>query len=155
MVYGSRDVIFDEENFPFTKLNSNVGAPLRSEITLLHPTLFHYDCGDITTHGHISDNPLPVNVFYEMTGENLGEDCGQNSSAQENIGTSPGSHSKWNQLRSQCLRLLNRKTQPPHGKSTSANHLPSTHRACAIPPLHVQQLHAVSGRQGGQDLCAR
>lgn len=38
-VYISRDVVFDEEVFPFTKLHSNVGARLRAEILLLPPSL--------------------------------------------------------------------------------------------------------------------
>jgi hypothetical protein len=40
-VYVSRDVIFDEGIFPFSKLHPNAGARFRSEISLLHPTLFH------------------------------------------------------------------------------------------------------------------
>jgi hypothetical protein len=39
-IYISRDVIFDEQVFPFADLHSNVGARLRSEIELLPPTLF-------------------------------------------------------------------------------------------------------------------
>jgi hypothetical protein len=39
IIYVSCDVIFDEEGFPFSELNSNAGARLRSEIALLHPTL--------------------------------------------------------------------------------------------------------------------
>jgi hypothetical protein len=34
-VYVSRNVIFDEQVFPFTELHSNVGAHLRAEISLL------------------------------------------------------------------------------------------------------------------------
>ena len=34
-VYISRDVIFDENIFPFTKLHSNAGALLRSEVLLV------------------------------------------------------------------------------------------------------------------------
>jgi hypothetical protein len=38
-IYISRDVIFDEEVFPFSNLHPNAGARLRSEIALLHQTL--------------------------------------------------------------------------------------------------------------------
>jgi hypothetical protein len=38
-IYISRDVIFDEEVFPFSNLHPNAGAHLRSEIALLHQTL--------------------------------------------------------------------------------------------------------------------
>lgn len=39
-VYVSRDVVFDETNFPFASLHANAGARLRSEISLLPPNLF-------------------------------------------------------------------------------------------------------------------
>jgi hypothetical protein len=38
-IYISRDVIFDEEVFPFSNLHPNAGAHLRFEIALLHQTL--------------------------------------------------------------------------------------------------------------------
>jgi hypothetical protein len=66
-VYISRDVTFDEEVFPFFKLNHNAGARLRSDVVLLHPTLFRHDCGDITIHDHITDNPLDTNNVLEVT----------------------------------------------------------------------------------------
>ncbi|WVZ90565.1 hypothetical protein U9M48_036856 [Paspalum notatum var. saurae] len=40
-VYISRDVIFDEEVFPFSKLHPNAGALLRSEISLLPSSLLN------------------------------------------------------------------------------------------------------------------
>jgi hypothetical protein len=38
-VYISRDVVFDETVFPFSKMDANADARLRTEINLLHPTL--------------------------------------------------------------------------------------------------------------------
>jgi hypothetical protein len=38
-IYISRDVVFDENIFPFSKLHKNAGAKLRSEILLLPPVL--------------------------------------------------------------------------------------------------------------------
>jgi histone deacetylase 1/2 len=38
-IYISRDVVFDEQVFPFADLHLNAGARLRSEIELLSPTL--------------------------------------------------------------------------------------------------------------------
>jgi histone deacetylase 1/2 len=38
-IYISRDVTFDENVFPFSRLHSNAGARLRSEILLLPPFL--------------------------------------------------------------------------------------------------------------------
>jgi hypothetical protein len=72
-VYISRDVTFDEEVFSFSELNPNAGARLRSDVALLHPTLFLHDCGDITIHDHITDNPLDTNNVLEMTREILRE----------------------------------------------------------------------------------
>lgn len=40
-IYISRDVVFDETVFPFSKLHSNAGALLRAEIALL-PTMFRF-----------------------------------------------------------------------------------------------------------------
>jgi hypothetical protein len=40
-VYISRDVIFDETQFPFSKLHPNAGARLRTEISLLPDTLLN------------------------------------------------------------------------------------------------------------------
>jgi hypothetical protein len=41
-LYISRDVVFDEKDFPFPELHANAGARLRSEIELLSPTLFDF-----------------------------------------------------------------------------------------------------------------
>jgi hypothetical protein len=35
--------------------------------------LFRHDCGDITIHDHITDNPLDTNNVLEVTGEILRE----------------------------------------------------------------------------------
>jgi hypothetical protein len=42
----SRDVIFDESVFPFSSLHANVGAQLKAEILLLHPTLCNHHGGE-------------------------------------------------------------------------------------------------------------
>jgi hypothetical protein len=76
-VYISCDVTFDKDVFPFSELNPNVGARLRSDVALLHPTLFRHDCGDITIHDHITDNPLETNNVLELTGEILRENAKQ------------------------------------------------------------------------------
>jgi hypothetical protein len=46
-VYISRDVIFDEEIFPFAKLHPNAGARFCSKINRLYPTLFSIDTGTL------------------------------------------------------------------------------------------------------------
>jgi hypothetical protein len=45
-VYISRDVIFDEEVFPFSKLHPNAGERLRSEILLLPSNLLNPSSGN-------------------------------------------------------------------------------------------------------------
>jgi hypothetical protein len=82
-VYMSRDVTFDEEVFPFSELNPNAGAQLRSDVALFHPTFFRHDCGDITIHDHITDNPLNTNNILEVTGEILRENGEQIGVVQE------------------------------------------------------------------------
>jgi hypothetical protein len=73
-VYISRDVVFDENVFPFASLHSNAGARLRSEILLLPPTLLNPDdsTGRGTTIGddHMLDNPEHTNTFAEENAEN-------------------------------------------------------------------------------------
>jgi hypothetical protein len=45
-IYISRDVVFDEDVFPFSKLHPNAGARLRSEILLLPSNLLNPSFGD-------------------------------------------------------------------------------------------------------------
>jgi hypothetical protein len=59
--------------FLFSELNPNAGARLRSDVALLHPTLYRHDCGDITIYDHITDNPLDTNNVLEVTREILRE----------------------------------------------------------------------------------
>jgi hypothetical protein len=82
-VYISRDVTFDEEVFPFFKLNPNVGARLRSNVALLRPTLFRHDCEDITIHDHITNNLLDTNNVLKVTEEILRENREQIGVVQE------------------------------------------------------------------------
>jgi hypothetical protein len=51
-VYISYDIVFDEHVFPFSTLHPNVGAQLRSEITLLPPSLLPSNAsfGDASLH---------------------------------------------------------------------------------------------------------
>ena len=65
-VYISRDVIFDENIFPFSQLHSNVGARLRSEILLLSPTLLNshiFDKGGEHIGGQLINDP---NLIFFM-----------------------------------------------------------------------------------------
>jgi histone deacetylase 1/2 len=61
-VYISRDVVFDENIFPFAKLNPNAGARFRSELSLLPPELLNSSSsGGAQIHDHVS-NIQPANA---------------------------------------------------------------------------------------------
>jgi hypothetical protein len=54
----SRDVIFDENNFPFSELHPNARAQLRAEILLLHPMLHNsYGTDIVADHRAHGANP--------------------------------------------------------------------------------------------------
>jgi hypothetical protein len=64
-IYISRDVVFYEDLFSFSKLHDNAGARLTSEILLLPPTLLPSNSGDVNngvpvTDFHTSDQPNVV-----------------------------------------------------------------------------------------------
>jgi hypothetical protein len=61
-IYISRDVVFDEQVFPFASLHDNVDARLRSEVALLPPTLvdFSLPFGNNTT-------PEPCVIIVHLT----------------------------------------------------------------------------------------
>jgi hypothetical protein len=62
-IYISRDVVFDEQIFPFADLHANTGARLRSEIELL-PNLFDssmlYGSATISVTNTINSSANPV-----------------------------------------------------------------------------------------------
>jgi hypothetical protein len=90
-VYISRDVIFDEEVFPFATLHPNAGAHLHSEINRLHPTLFSVDSGGIIVQNHVFDDSLCANPSTELAGENPIKSRLQIRPEQEEIGSrAPG-----------------------------------------------------------------
>jgi hypothetical protein len=68
-IYISRDVVFDESLFPFTKLHPIAGAKLQSEILLLPSSLSFMDSGV-----NIMDNPdanFP-NYHHKFAGSKIG-----------------------------------------------------------------------------------
>jgi hypothetical protein len=66
-VYISRDAVFDEIVFPFSKLNPNVGAQLMSDVMLLHPTLVPFMSSENTVDNHINNSHTPVEDLVEIT----------------------------------------------------------------------------------------
>jgi histone deacetylase 1/2 len=67
-VYISRDVTFDENMFPFSKLHDNVGARLKAEILLLPSSLRNSTSGDELADDHVSNGDC-TNIFCEETGD--------------------------------------------------------------------------------------
>ena len=64
-IYISRDVVFDESIFPFSKLNPNAGACLHSELNLLPPNLLNLpSSGNANTHDNSVDI-LPDNAIND------------------------------------------------------------------------------------------
>jgi len=72
-VYISRDVVFDEIVFPFSKLHPNVGASLRSEILLLPSSLRNPSDGYDNSSDHLGNDSLYTDHCDEHAGsdENL------------------------------------------------------------------------------------
>jgi hypothetical protein len=84
-VYISRVVIFDEIVFPFASMHPNVDAHLKTEISLLHPTLHNSQGGE-----HIEELNMPNVVDFapasfaetgELTGSNSSQNLHENSNA--------------------------------------------------------------------------
>lgn len=82
-VYVSRDVIFDENIFPFSTLHSNAGARLRSEIALLSSSLLPYghDPGGENRSDHVFN-----------TDEISGDDSAAQNSTGNDLDNDPGTH---------------------------------------------------------------
>jgi hypothetical protein len=77
-VYISRDVIFDESVFLFSKLNPNDGAQVRNDISLLHPTLIPPTTPpDDAVENHVNDSHISVESFDET---NMSNDLHEGSS---------------------------------------------------------------------------
>jgi hypothetical protein len=68
-VYISRDVVFDQTEFPFSKLHSNAGARLRGEISLLSPNLLNIP-GSEQLGGRMTNLPAESNESGEISDEN-------------------------------------------------------------------------------------
>jgi hypothetical protein len=64
-IYISRDVVFNEDLFPFSKLHGNAGARLTSKI-LLPPTLLPFNSGVVNNGVHVTDfyTSAQTNVVY-------------------------------------------------------------------------------------------
>lgn len=86
-VYIFRDVIFDENVFPFSQLHSNAGARLRAEISLLPSSLVPHCTDQGGEHGidHML-NTAPNEPSDDFSGENVAEDDADSSAGtQEDV----------------------------------------------------------------------
>jgi hypothetical protein len=73
-IYVSRDVVLDEQIFPFSTMHKNAGARLKSEISCLHPTLLNPCYGDKHVGYQFANHPCePANDIVEMQDANAPE----------------------------------------------------------------------------------
>jgi hypothetical protein len=84
-IYVSRDVIFDEQVFPFAALHDNAGARLRSEIELLSPTLFDPSM-------LFGSTAIPADVVNRSTNPPANSGANSNLSPEENPTARPIFH---------------------------------------------------------------
>jgi hypothetical protein len=68
-MFTSLQMLFSMKVFPFSKLHPNAGAWLKSEIALLHPTLFHPHVADKLVYGHVPNTTLTTHEVAEILGE--------------------------------------------------------------------------------------
>jgi hypothetical protein len=97
-VYISRDVVFDENIYPFSALHPNAGARLRNEILLLPPSLLNPSLGDEQTCDSSVFNSPPANPTNEYSGSatNSGEvhqKSGENPESTDHYFMWPGTGS--------------------------------------------------------------
>jgi hypothetical protein len=97
-VYISRDVVFDETEFPFFKLHSNVGARLRKEISLLPLNLQNFSESE-QRGDHVANLPNESNISSESFGENrTSSACDMNCGGTGQENASPRADSGANQF---------------------------------------------------------
>jgi hypothetical protein len=90
-IYISRDVVFDEQVFPFSELHDNVVPCLHSEIELL-PILFDfvvYGCTIVTSTDVVNSSNNPATNLDQKLEENLGETPVLHAILQGKTGTPP------------------------------------------------------------------
>ena len=85
-VYLSGDVIFDENVFPFASLHPNVGARLRSELSLLPDVLLNLTSsfGDVILHDRTDDFSMPTNSYSSSSPSHGVAGSDDTSSNEEN-----------------------------------------------------------------------
>jgi hypothetical protein len=124
-IYISRDVIFDEDIFPFSRLHSNAGARLCSEILLLPPSLQNPSSGDEFVDDHVSNGENSNNFGAET-------DLLSHAGEEYNTGTGSGAHPPLFPRRSPAGFAL---TGVSAGRSASAPaSSPALHPRSATPP---------------------
>lgn len=80
-VYISRDVIFDEDVFPFASLHENAGARLRHEISLLPKHLLSTNPGGVSSTNQYfanANNPASVVISAQKISGDEDEEVVEN-----------------------------------------------------------------------------
>nr|ABF99203.1 retrotransposon protein, putative, Ty1-copia subclass [Oryza sativa Japonica Group] len=93
-VYISRDVTFDEQEFPFSKLQPNAGARLRAEISLLPADLTSHasDQGGVAHSNDHMHNILPVVTDSSFENDAADDTDASDSNAEINAEQPDGIH---------------------------------------------------------------
>ena len=82
-VYISRDVVFDENIFPFASLHPNAGAQLRAEIALLPDMLRNPSAGDSILPDQNTGSSLPTNPSQDCARDLMHTGANSESTEQE------------------------------------------------------------------------
>lgn len=137
-VYISRDVVFDENIFPFSKLLPNVGPRLRSEVLLLPPSLLNPTPG----HEHVDDHRpnatdhMPGVVqdnFCEAQEENLEENGAASTTPASNNAVSSGGSPEADPHPPLRASALDQTPTAAPGRASSSDQAPSSAAARALP----------------------
>jgi hypothetical protein len=95
-VYISRDVVFDEDVYPFSALHPNAGARLRSEVLLLPETLRNFSYGDeITSTFSGSNSPANTTdeaVYTDTSPQDVLQESQANPASNAHDFMQPGVH---------------------------------------------------------------
>nr|ABA98728.2 retrotransposon protein, putative, Ty1-copia subclass [Oryza sativa Japonica Group] len=151
-VYISRDVVFDENVFPFSKLHSNAGARLRSEILLLPSSLIPNGVG--YSNDHMLNTPERSNGNMENIASGNTEVFEEN--AEDPDGTEDPDHASViqpNDMRTVLLHMMvlalqlrHREQEGPPTATSSAQHSAQQHSQAQ----HSVQQHGNDGNDGAE-----
>jgi hypothetical protein len=153
-VYISRDVIFDEDIFPFAALHENARARLRQEISLLPEHLLSPNHGGVGSNDQYLSNTDPTNPHESMSVDIDGQEIegsnqealGENS-AGNTVQNSPGEQAETDEGGTKIGDDLAAVTSGAAGARSHADSAPATRTA---PAVGMDNSAGESGARGDQ-----